>query len=86
VWFENDCTAMMSSSQVRRVADEDDDEETRYKIVDRRTGKRVSQSTFAPIMYAHDAIVGYRNRDRRGLRPDLHELIPHLAIAVEDGL
>jgi hypothetical protein len=63
----------------------DDDRETRYKIIDRRTGRRASQASYGPIMYAHATIVGWRQRDRAGKRQDVHDQIPHLAIAVEDG-
>ena len=59
---------------------------TRYKIIDRRTGKRVSQGTYGPLWYAHGTIVGWRKRDRQGLRNDIHDLIPFLAIAIEDRI
>ena len=59
---------------------------TTYKIIDRRTGKRVSQGTYGPLWLAHQTIIGWRRRDRRGQRRDIHELIPFLALAIEDRI
>ena len=61
----------------------DQERPTAYKIIDRRTGKRVSEATYGPLWLAHATIVGWRVRDRRGKRPDVHDLIPHLACAIE---
>lgn len=58
---------------------------TMYKIIDRRTGERASQNSYGPLWYAHFTIVAWRIRDRKGKRQDVHDLIPWLAIAVEDG-
>ena len=59
---------------------------TRYKIIDRRNGKRVGIGTYGPLWYAHGQTVAWRKRDRRGLRRDIHDLIPFLAIAIEDRI
>lgn len=56
---------------------------TKYKWIDRRTGERVSITCCDSVMYAQQFIAAMRARDRRGGRPDLHELIPHLAIAID---
>lgn len=63
---------------------DDPERATNYKIIDRRTGRRVSMASYGPLWLTHATIVSWRERDRRGKRPDIHDLIPHLAIAVED--
>lgn len=47
---------------------------------DRRTGQRVSrQSTYARDS-AQRQLDSWIERDRRGGRPDLHELLPHVEV------
>lgn len=57
---------------------------TSYMIIDRRTGRRASQASYGPLWLAHLTIVDWRRRDAGGRRPDVHELIPYLALAIED--
>jgi hypothetical protein len=45
---------------------------------DARTGERVSVSVCRTREYAERELEGWRARDRRGKRPDLHELMPFL--------
>jgi hypothetical protein len=54
---------------------------TVYIIYDRRTGKRCQKSSYMTRAQAEEAIRGYRRRDERGGRPDIHDLIPHLGVA-----
>lgn len=51
-----------------------------YIIYDRRTGKRCQMSSYLTREQAEEAIRGYRYRDERGGRPDIHDLIPHLGV------
>lgn len=47
---------------------------------DRRTGERVSQSACNSREYAERELEYWWERDRRGGRPDLHELMPHVEV------
>jgi hypothetical protein len=48
----------------------------------REPGKRCGIASYPTREYAERMIEAWRDRDRRGGRPDIHELMPHL-IAVE---
>lgn len=47
---------------------------------DRRTGKRVSVTSTPSRESAEQQLEHWRERDRRGKRPDLHDLMPHLEV------
>lgn len=47
---------------------------------DARTGQRVSVSSTFSREGAERQLDEWRARDRRGKRPDLHELMPHLEV------
>lgn len=54
-----------------------------WHIEDSRTpGKRVGIASYPSREIAEDQIAAWRERDRRGGRPDIHELMPYL-VAVE---
>jgi hypothetical protein len=54
------------------------DHET-WVAVDNRTGRRVGMSSIGfTLEQAERTIEGWRERDRRGGRPDLHVLLPYL--------
>lgn len=47
---------------------------------DSRDGHRVSASSCLTREYAEQQLEAWRARDRRGKRPDLHDLMPHLEV------
>lgn len=50
-----------------------------WGIVDTRTGRRVSVVTFFTREHAEATIQHWRERDAKGGRPDVHDLMPYLA-------
>ena len=48
----------------------------------REPGKRAGIASYPSREFAERMIEGWRERDRRGGRPDIHELMPYL-VAVE---
>ena len=55
-----------------------------WKIVDNRTGRRAGIACYLTREQAERQIQTWRDRDARGGRPDIHDLIPFLAPAQED--
>ena len=51
-----------------------------WRIVDTRTDRVASLISYPTEESALRAVEGYRRRDARGGRPDLHDLIPHLGV------
>ena len=51
-----------------------------YEVYDMRDGKRCSMATYPQAWMAERAIQSWRDRDARGGRPDIHDLIPHIGI------
>lgn len=47
---------------------------------DRRTGQRVSVSSTFTREQAERELEGWWARDRRGKRPDLHDVMPHIEV------
>jgi hypothetical protein len=56
--------------------------EPMWHIVDERTGRRASVAAYSTRESAEAQIERWRERDRRGVRQDVHELMPHLAAAL----
>jgi hypothetical protein len=53
--------------------------------VDSRTGRRASVTSVPTRAMAERVLAGWIERDRRGGRPDLHDVIPHLVVALVGG-
>lgn len=49
-----------------------------WGIADSRTGRRVSVTAYPTEASAAKEIASMRKRDERGIRPDVHELMPYL--------
>ena len=49
-----------------------------WHIADSRTGKRVSVAAYLSKAGAERQIKAWQERDLRGKRPDIHELMPYL--------
>lgn len=47
-----------------------------WEAYDTRTGKSVSMAVYNTEEQVRAAIAGWRARDRRGGRPDIHDLMP----------
>jgi hypothetical protein len=57
-----------------------------WRIVDSRTDVPVSIAAFGTERQALQQIEGWRERDRRGKRQDVHDVMPHLkARRLKDG-
>lgn len=54
---------------------------TAFALYDRRTGRRVGMSIAGITRrHAQQTLQALHDRDARGRRPDLHDLIPHLGV------
>lgn len=49
-----------------------------WTIVDSRTGQPVTVTSFFTEEGALEQIESWRERDRRGKRPDVHDMMPYL--------
>jgi hypothetical protein len=58
---------------------------TGFKIVDRRTGQRVTSVTYFSEQGARDEITAWQDRHDRGGRPDVtKDLLVNMIVATED--
>jgi hypothetical protein len=55
-----------------------------WYIVDSRNGRRATIACFISEVEALKQIAEWNDRDRRGLRPDCHDLLPHLRAVKEN--
>ena len=51
---------------------------TNWTIVDSRTDQRVTVASFLSEENALSQIEGWKERDKKGIRPDCHESLPYL--------
>lgn len=58
---------------------------TGFKIVDRRTGQRITSVTYFSEQGARDDITAWQNRHDRGGRPDItRDLLINMTVTEED--
>lgn len=57
----------------------------RWGFVDTRTGRSFGIEAYPNREYAQMVLDGYKARDRRGGRPDLHDVMPHVELREVSG-